>query len=263
MVGYVMLNSSGRDEGGLVEEADRILRETIEVEGALPPSERSIDIPDGYYFRWVGSYQNQIEARRRFSIIIPLCLALIFILMYMQFRTPAVPLIIFFAAVPLAVSGGLLLVGSWHHIGGLLEDLGVSASHLGDPVHLTVAVVVGFIALLGICVDDGILMATYITQLVRERKPKSREEVRAIVSTAGQRRIRPAVMTTVTTLVALIPVVLATGRGADLSRPMALPVFGGMILEFLTMLVVPVIYGWWLEARVVRAVRMQRQGAGQ
>jgi Cu(I)/Ag(I) efflux system membrane protein CusA/SilA len=126
----------------------------------------------------------------------------------------------------------------------------------GGPVYLTVAVIVGFIALLGICVDDGVLMSTYINQLVESERPATSRELRAVVISAGRRRIRPAVMTTVTTIIALIPVILASGRGSELSRPMALPVFGGMLIEFMTMLIVPVVYHWWLEHKLQKKGRL-------
>jgi Cu(I)/Ag(I) efflux system membrane protein CusA/SilA len=250
MVGYVMLNASGRDEGGLVEEADRVLREALEAEQHLPPEERVIDLPEGYYFRWVGSYLNQIEARQRFSILIPVCLFVIFVLMYLQFRTFAVPSIIFLGAVPLAIAGGFMFIHLWPVLQDLLYSIGLMSVPSGGPVYLTVAVIVGFIALLGICVDDGVLMATYIRQLVLKEQPVTPGELRGLVIAAGRRRIRPAVMTTVTTLIALVPVLLASGRGSELSRPMALPVFGGMLIEFLTMLIVPVLYFWWLERKL-------------
>ncbi len=252
IVGYVMLNSEGRDEGGLVEEADQLLREAIQHDNQLPPDERTIDLPRGYYYRWVGNYQNQIEAKQRFSVLIPICLFLIFILMYLQFKTIAVPMIIFLGAVPLAVAGGFIFMQVWPVIQDFLFSLGVMATPSGGPIYMTVAVIVGFIALLGICVDDGVLMATYIDQLVHAEKPESAGELRALVISAGRRRIRPAVMTTVTTIIALIPVILASGRGSELSRPMALPVFGGMLIEFMTMLIVPVVYYWWLEKKLIR-----------
>ena len=247
LVGYVMLSAEGRDEGGLVEEADRLIRERVLAEAAAEPGERTIDLQEGYYVRWVGSYLNQIEARRRFSILIPVCLALIFGLMYLQFRTTAVPLIIFLGAVPLAVAGGVLFMRLWPFLQDLLHGLGIMAIPADGPIYITVAVAVGFIALLGICVDDGVLMATYIGQLRDRRQPSTRVELRELVVLAGIRRIRPAVMTTLTTIIALLPVILASGRGSELSRPMALPVFGGMLIEFMTMLIVPVAYGWWLE----------------
>lgn len=252
MVGYVMLNAEDRDEGGLVEEADRMLREAIESDNALPQDERTIDLPSGYYYRWVGNYQNQVEARKRFSILIPVCLLLIFILMYLQFKTIAVPAIIFLGAVPLAVAGGFVFMQIWPGLHDFLFSIGLMATPSGGPVYLTVAVIVGFIALLGICVDDGVLMSTYINQLVEAEKPASPRELRAAVVSAGRRRVRPAVMTTVTTIIALLPVILASGRGSELSRPMALPVFGGMLIELMTMLVVPVVYHWWLERKLIK-----------
>jgi len=249
LVGYVMLSADGRDEGGFVDEANRILTETIETEILLPPDERIINIPEGYYFRWVGSYLNQTEAKKRFSLLIPVCFALIFGIMYLQFKTAAVPLIIFLGTVPLAVAGGLLFMQVWPFLQDFLYSAGIMTSPSDGPIYLTVAVVIGFIALLGICVDDGVLMSTYISQLVKKEKPSSKQELRELILLAGKRRIRPAVMTTVTTLVALIPVIIAAGRGSELSRPMALPVFGGMLIEFMTMLIVPVVYSWWLERK--------------
>lgn len=247
LVAYVMFNARGRDEGGLVEEAQRVLLSTVEAEREMVPEDRELALPEGYYFRWVGNYRNQIEARNRFAVLIPICLGAIFFLMFVQFRTLSVPTIIFLGTVPLAVAGGLIFIHLWPGIHSLLWSAGLIGVAPEGAVYLTVAVVVGFIALLGICVDDGVLMATYITQLRDSRAPSSRMEVREMVREAGARRIRPAVMTTVTTLAALVPVLLASGRGADLARPMALPVFGGMLVELFTMMVVPVAYGWWLE----------------
>jgi len=247
LVGYVMLNASGRDEGGLVEEADALLRGIVEEERNMDPAQRRLNLPDGYHFRWVGNYRNQIEAKSRFAILIPIRLVAIFFLMYIQFRTLSVPLIIFLGTVPLAVAGGLLFIRIWPGIHSLLWSVGMIGVPPEGAVYLTVAVVVGFIALMGICVDDGVLMATYMSQLMEERKPGTKKEVRAIAREAGEKRIRPAVMTTVTTLAALIPVLLSSGRGSDLARPMALPVFGGMLIELVTIMVVPVAYSWWLE----------------
>lgn len=247
LVGYVLLNTDGRDEGGLVEEADALLRRVVEQERSMEPHQRRLNLPEGYYFRWVGNYRNQIQARNRFAVILPICLFTVFFLMYLQFRTLSVPLIIFLGTVPLATAGGFLFIALWSRIHALLWSTGVIGVPPEGPVSLTVAVVVGFIALLGICVDDGVLMATYMTQLKNEKRPKSRKEVASLVEQAVAKRIRPAVMTTATTLIALIPVLLASGRGSDLARPMALPVFGGMLIELLTIMVVPVCYGWWLE----------------
>ena len=247
LVGYVMLNARDRDEGGLVEEADALLRRIVEEDRSMEPGDRTLNLPEGYHFSWVGNYRNQVEAKKRFTLLIPLCILAIFFLMYLQFRTLSVPLIIFLGTVPLAVAGGLLFIWAWPFIHSFLWSVGMIGIPPEGTVHMTVAVIVGFIALMGICVDDGVLMATYMTQLKTENPPKTRAGVRAIAREAAEKRIRPAVMTTVTTLIALVPVLLASGRGSDLARPMALPVFGGMLIELLTIMIVPVAYSWWLE----------------
>ena len=117
-------------------------------------------------------------------------------------------------------------------------------------VELNTAVWVGFIALFGVAVDDGVVMATYIHQLLKRRKVSSVEDIRNTVYDAGLKRIRPCVMTTVTTLAALVPVLLATGRGADVARAMAIPVFGGMLAEPFTSFIVPTLYSAYLETKM-------------
>ena len=113
--------------------------------------------------------------------------------------------------------------------------------------NLSVAVWVGFIALFGIATDDGVLMATYIKQKLAEKTPETRKELREAVLEAAKRRIRPALMTTATTLIALIPVITSQGRGSDIMTPMAIPTFGGMIIAMLTVFVVPVLYFAFIE----------------
>jgi Cu(I)/Ag(I) efflux system membrane protein CusA/SilA len=119
------------------------------------------------------------------------------------------------------------------------------------PVNLSIAVWVGFIALFGIATDDGVLMGTYIHDLFQERNPQTREAIRETVVQAGLRRIRPAAMTTATTLIALLPVLTSTGKGADIMVPMAIPTFGGMLIQCMTMFIVPVLQCWWRE-RIIR-----------
>jgi len=251
-VAYLMLNSSGRDQGSLIQEADRVIGDIIREERNMAPEERVLDLPKGYWYRWVGDWQNQQQARKRFILLLPLCLLSIFLLMYAEFGTFSVPAIIFAGSIPVAVSGGLLGLRFWPAVHRSIENAGLTGAAAPDQINITVAVVVGFIALLGICVDDGVLMASNITRMVKREKPATVKQLRAIVVQAGTMRIRPAVMTTVTTIVALIPVLLASGRGSTLARPMAIPVFGGMILEFLSMLIVPVVYSWWLERKLSR-----------
>jgi Cu(I)/Ag(I) efflux system membrane protein CusA/SilA len=117
-------------------------------------------------------------------------------------------------------------------------------------INLSVAVWVGFLALFGIATDDGVVMGTYLTQLVRERSPDTREKLRATVVEAGERRVRACLMTTATTILALLPVLTSVGRGSDVMVPMAIPSFGGMLIEVITMLVVPVLFCWVAELRL-------------
>ncbi len=124
-------------------------------------------------------------------------------------------------------------------------------------INLSVAIWVGFLALFGIASDDGVVMCTYLEQSFRNKKLQSIDEVRKMVIGAGLRRIRPCLMTTATTILALIPVLTSTGRGSDIMVPMAIPSFGGMTIEVLTMLVVPVLYCWIKEAGVRRAAIIQ------
>ena len=117
-------------------------------------------------------------------------------------------------------------------------------------VDMNTAIWVGFIALFGIAVDDGVVMATYIQQILKRSTIRRVEDLRNAIYEAGLKRIRPCTMTTVTTLVALLPVLLSTGRGADVARAMALPVFGGMLIEPLTSFIVPTLYCGYLEVKM-------------
>ena len=118
------------------------------------------------------------------------------------------------------------------------------------PINLSVAVWVGFLALFGIAADDGVVMATYLDQTFASRKPADRKSVREATVDAALHRVRPCLMTTATTILALLPVLTSTGRGADIMVPMAIPTFGGMVIELLTMFVVPVLYSWIEEGKL-------------
>jgi Cu(I)/Ag(I) efflux system membrane protein CusA/SilA len=110
------------------------------------------------------------------------------------------------------------------------------------PINLSVAVWVGFLALFGIASDDGVVVSTYLDQVFRDYKTTNVKELREATIVAGKRRVRPCLMTTATTILALIPVLTSLGRGSDVMVPMAIPSFGGMMIEVLTMLTVPVLY---------------------
>ncbi|MCA9134163.1 MAG: efflux RND transporter permease subunit, partial [Planctomycetales bacterium] len=189
-----------------------------------------LGLPAGYSLEAVGSFRNQIEANRRLMWIIPLVILINLLLIYVEFRNLPISLAVF-SGIPVAFAGGMILV-AWME------------------VELNTAVWVGFVALFGLAVDDGVVMATYIHQLLQRRQIRSVADIRNTVYEAGLKRIRPCMMTTVTTLAALLPVLLATGRGADVARAMALPVFGGMLAEPFTSFIVPTLYSAYLEFKM-------------
>jgi Cu(I)/Ag(I) efflux system membrane protein CusA/SilA len=150
-----------------------------------------------------------------------------------------------FVGVAMAFSGGFLML--WAYGQTWFLDFTVFGTHFRElfqmqTINLSVAVWVGFIALFGIATDDGVLIGTYLDQSFEKNKPTNRKEVYAAVLEAGQRRIKPAIMTTVTTIIALLPVLSSTGRGADIMIPMAIPAVGGMTVAAITYFITPVLY---------------------
>jgi Cu(I)/Ag(I) efflux system membrane protein CusA/SilA len=109
---------------------------------------------------------------------------------------------------------------------------------------------VGFIALFGIATDDGVVVASYLDQSFKAHQPTTAQEVRNAVIEAGKRRVLPCLMTTATTLLALVPILTSTGRGSDIMIPMAIPSLGGMVLELTTVFIVPTLYCWWAERKL-------------
>lgn len=203
-----------------------------------------LQVPEGVHFRFAGVYENQVRSMQRLRLLVPLALALITALLVLQFRRLETVAIIA-SGVLVAVSGGFVLLWLWGSptlgsmtagVHGLREFL-----PLGE-VNLSVAVWIGFIALMGIATDDGVVMMTYLRQVFSTQQPKDIPAIRSATVAAGQRRVRPCLMTTATTLLALLPVISAQGRGADIMRPMAIPIIGGMLIELVTIFVVPVLY---------------------
>ncbi len=191
----------------------------------------ALKFPEGNFeLQPVGSFQNQIEANRRLLWIIPAVVLINFLLHYLHFRNFSLALVVF-SGIPFAAAGGMIA----------LALIGVE---------LNTAVWVGFIALFGIAADDGIVMATYIQEVLTRRRLRSVQDIRDAIYFAGLKRIRPCVMTTVTTLVALVPVLVSSGRGADVARAMALPVFGGMLIEPFTTFIVPTLYCAYMEFKM-------------
>lgn len=248
LVGYVIFDKEeGYAEGSLAQKVEKELNRMI-VNGTLK-------IPSGISYKLTGSYENQLRAEKTLSIIIPLVLLIISVILYMQFRSIATALFIF-SGIAVAFSGGFILIWLYGQSWFLNIDLfGVSLREVFNiqSINLSVAVWVGFIALFGIATDDGVVMATYLKQNFEKQKPESITEIRKAVTEAGLKRIKPCLMTTATTLIALLPVMSSHGRGSDIMIPMAIPSFGGMLVALITLFVVPVLYSWNQELKLKKA----------
>ncbi len=204
---------------------------------------------------FAGTYENQLHAKQTLRLLVPLSLFTIFLVLYFQFRSVSTTLLVF-VGVMVAWSGAFLLI--WLYGQDWFLDFSVFGVNMRElfqvhPINLSVAVWVGFLALFGIADDDGVVMGTYLDQTFERRKPQTVAEIREATIDAGKRRIRACLMTGSTTILALIPVLTSTGRGSDIMVPMAIPSFGGMTIELLTMLIVPVLYCWIRESRLKRA----------
>ncbi len=246
LVGYVVFAMKpGYAEVDVVEQCQAYLQ------GKIDSGEFSL--PRGVSYTFAGSYENQLRAAKTLSIILPLALFVIFMIIYFQFKSVSTTLLVF-SGIFVAWSGGFLMIwlyGQPWFLNVSVFGVDMRALFQIHTINMSVAVWVGFLALFGIATDDGVVMGTYLTQLFRERRPTTREAIRETVLEAGQRRVRPCLMTTATTILALLPVLTSTGRGSDVMVPMAIPSFGGMLVEVMTMLVVPVLYCALKEAGAV------------
>lgn len=203
----IELNVVGRDIGGFVAEAQQRIQEEIA-------------LPTGYYTTWGGQFEQQTRAMARLRLMVPLALVLIFMLLYLNFRSVR-PALLILVNIPLALVGGVI---------------GLKLSGL----YLSVSASVGFIALFGIAILNGLVMVEFFGNL--EREGMSRRE--AILSGA-ELRLRPVLMTAFTTALGLVPMVWATGVGSEVQRPLAVVVVSGVITStVLTLFVLPVLYGW-------------------
>jgi len=254
LVGYVIFDKAeGKAEVNVVNEADKILKEKL--------GSGSLKLPEGISYKFAGNYENQLRASRRLAILVPLSLIIILLLLYFQFRTLTASFI-HFSGVFVAFSGGFIML--WLYGQDWFMNFSISGVNLRDmfqmhTVNLSVAVWVGFIALFGIATNDGVIMGTYIHQVFEVKKPATVSEVREAVILAGKKRVRPAMMTTAVAVIALLPVLSSTGKGADIMVPMAIPMFGGMILQVMTIFVVPLFQAIWRESAVSNKIIVTRQ----
>ncbi|MHC4914782.1 MAG: efflux RND transporter permease subunit [Planctomycetota bacterium] len=276
LVGYVLFDMRpGNAEVDVVEAADRFLQSQEAVfrraeeearrrkgGGELSPEEKEV-LPGlnrrGCDFKFAGNYENQVRSQKTLAVVLPLALGIIFLILYFQFRRASTTLMVF-SGIAVAWAGGFIMI--WLYGQGWFMNFSVFGVEMRGlfqmhTVNLSVAVWVGFLALFGIATDDGVVMATYLDQSFGERRPTTVEEVRLATLDAGLRRVRPCLMTTATTVLALIPVLTSSGRGSDVMVPMAIPSFGGMTIEVVTMLVVPVLYAAMAEWRLAAKSAVQ------
>ncbi|MBE0665503.1 MAG: efflux RND transporter permease subunit [Candidatus Aminicenantes bacterium] len=245
LVGYVLFDMKpGRAEVEVVEAGAKYLQQKIE-SGELV-------IPAGVSYTFAGSYENQVRSEKKLLIVLPLALFIIFLILYFQFGRVSTTFLVFFG-IAVAWSGGFIMI--WLYGQPWFLDFSIFGVHLQNlfqihPINLSVAVWVGFLALFGIASDDGVIIATYLDQVFAGEAPKTVAEVREAIVRAGLRRVRPAVMTIGTTILALLPVLTSTGRGADIMVPMAIPTFGGMFFALITVFTVPVSYCWLKERQL-------------
>jgi Cu(I)/Ag(I) efflux system membrane protein CusA/SilA len=245
LVGFVIFDKlEGKAEVDVVEEASKIIK------GKIDSGE--ITLPLGVTYKFAGNYENQLRAAKRLAIVVPISLIMILLLLYFQFRTITASFI-HFSGVFVAFSGGFIMI--WIYGQDWFMNFSVAGLNLRDmfqmhTINLSVAVWVGFIALFGIATNDGVIMGTYIHQVFEDKKPETVHDVREAVVMAGKKRVRPAMMTSAVAVIALLPVLSSTGKGADIMVPMAIPMFGGMVIQVMTVFVVPLFQAIWREGEV-------------
>lgn len=237
LVGYVLFDKKpGYAEVDVVSNARNYLQYKME--------RGEFDIPPGVSISFTGNYENQVRAEKKLRVILPMVLLIIFAILYLQFNSVTTTVLVF-SCIPVAWAGGFIMIWLYGQPWFLnFSVLGTSMQDLFQvhPIHLSVAVWVGFLALFGIAADDNIVMMTYMEQSFTGKNLQSIGEIRQATIEAGKKRIRPCLMTTATTILALLPVLTSRGRGSEIMLPMAIPSFGGLLFEVITMLVLPVVY---------------------
>lgn len=250
LVSYVIFDKkAGFAEVDVVEDAQALIKEKLESGNFV--------LPDGVSYRFTGNYENQVRATKRLMIVVPISLLIIFLILYFQFKSVVTTTMIF-SGLLVALSGGFIML--WFYDQDWFINFAVGGINLRDlfqvhTVNLSVAVWVGFIALFGVATDDGVIMGTYLKQKFEKEKPDTKESIRAAVLFAASKRVRPAMLTAATTIIALIPVLTSQGKGSDIMGPMAIPLFGGMLIQVMTMFIVPVLYSMRQESIAKRLIK--------
>jgi len=229
----VYVDVRGRDVGSYVADARRLLDERL----TLPP---------GYQLEWSGQFEAMERAGRRLRVVVPLTLAIIFLLLYANFRSVAESALVMLS-LPFALVGGVWLM--W-----LLD------------YNMSVAVAIGFIALAGVAAETGVIMLIYLDHAYRERGERGllrdRTDIDAAVEHGAVERVRPKMMTVTAIMAGLLPILWSQGTGADVMKRIAAPMVGGMLSStVLTLVVIPAIYSLWKEWELSRRIQRERMGA--
>jgi len=239
LVNYLYIDMHDRDIGGYVAEAQQAIA-------------RQVQIPPGYRLEWSGQFEYLARAKAKLQIVVPITLVIIFVLLYLNFGAMTETLIVMLS-VPFALVGGVWLMALMHF-------------------NMSVAVAVGFIALAGVAAETGVVMLIYLDQALRERRTRCEHEgrtftpddLREAIIAGAVLRVRPLMMTVAAIIGGLLPILWASGTGAELMQRIAVPMIGGMVSStILTLIVIPAVYGlvkgWRLEpARRRSAVPIER-----
>ncbi len=256
LTGYVLFDGrAGIAEVEVVEAARDYLAERI--------AQGEFVLPAGVSYSFAGTYEHQVRAQRTLMVVLPAALFIIFVILYLQFRAVATTMLVF-SGIAVAWAGGFILI--WLYAQPWFMNFDIFGVNMRDlfqvhTINLSVAIWVGFLALYGIASDDGVVMATYLNQGFAQKRPVSVEEIRNTTVAAASRRIRPCLMTSATTILALMPVLTSTGRGSDIMVPMAIPSVGGMVVVLSSVFMVPVLYAG-IEELKLKWTRAE-EGEGQ
>lgn len=245
LVSYVLFDKEeGYVETELIERIQAHLDEKV--------TAGSFAIPRGINYEFAGNYQQQLRANKRLAVILPIAMALILLILYLHFRSISLASMVF-GGVAVAFSGGFIFL--WLYAQPWFLDIHFAGTNMRDifqvhPVYLSVAVWVGFLALFGIATDDGVLVGTFLKDKFNELQPQTKSDIHRAVIQGGKRRVRPAMMTTATTILALLPVLSSNGKGAEIMIPMAIPSLGGMLFQVVTLFTVPILFAIWKEGEL-------------
>ncbi|WP_066756270.1 efflux RND transporter permease subunit [Crocinitomix algicola] len=242
LLGYVLFDRvADFSEVEVVQNAEAYLQDKI--------NDGTLIVPSGITYEFAGNYEQQVRSNKRLSVVLPIALLIIFLILYFQFKSVLTSLFVF-SGVFVAFAGGFIMI--WLYGQEWFMNFSLFGTNMRDlfqihTIHLSVAVWVGFLALFGIATDDGVLVATFLKDSFKKNQPNNVKAIEDAVVQGGLRRVKPAMMTTATTILALLPVLTSTGKGADIMLPMAIPSFGGMVFNLITMFTVPVLYCIWKQ----------------